>query len=498
MRAFLVLLTLSLVAIAASTASAATIYVPDDYPTIQQAVDAANAGDTIIVRDGVYAENVDVGKRLTIRSENGSANCIVQAANSNDHVFYVTAYWDWVNISGFTITGASGSHKAGIFINAGYGSITGNNISGNEYGIYLLYYSSNSQIKDNKISGNEYGIYLYYSDNNQITNNEISNNGYGICIYYYSDNNQITNNSISNNGDGIDLYESTNNQITNNEIFGNHKGIVFSYSDNNQITNNEISGNCFGITLIYSTNNQITNNEIFGNDYGIAPWPGSTNNQITNNEISENGIGITLWISTNNQIYLNNFVNNSQNVYSEDSTNIWNSTQPITYYYNSQQFTNYLGNYWSDYAGSDADGDGIGDTPYTIDSQNKDYHPLISPKDNYRKQCLGDCYADNGCGNLIQASVNCSYCINILHGFWKPHKTAECFDESEPLDLCLAFCPQCCNGVDDDFDGLTDYPADEQCTCGLDPSEETPLPPIPEMLTLALVSIGLAIALRRV
>ena len=61
-------------------ASAKTIYVPDDHARIQWAVDNASAGDTIIVRDGTYYENVIVDKALTIHSENGSANCIVDAA----------------------------------------------------------------------------------------------------------------------------------------------------------------------------------------------------------------------------------------------------------------------------------------------------------------------------------------------------------------------------------------------------------------------------------
>jgi len=68
-------------------ASPATIYVLDDYPTIQAAVDAASSGDTIIVRDGTYSENVDVNKSLTIQSENRADSTIVQAANPDDHVF---------------------------------------------------------------------------------------------------------------------------------------------------------------------------------------------------------------------------------------------------------------------------------------------------------------------------------------------------------------------------------------------------------------------------
>jgi hypothetical protein len=60
------------------------------YNTIQAAVDAASSGDTIIVRDGTYIENVNVYKdHLTIKSENGAEATIVQAANPDDHVFEV-------------------------------------------------------------------------------------------------------------------------------------------------------------------------------------------------------------------------------------------------------------------------------------------------------------------------------------------------------------------------------------------------------------------------
>jgi len=80
---------------------------------------------------------------------------------------------------------------------------------------------------------------------------------------------------------------------------------------------------------------------------------------------------------------MNNFINNSENGYSQGSNNTWHSPSPITYTYNGNTYTNYLGNYWDDYNGSDGNGDGIGDTPYYIDEDNNDYYPLMQLWENY-------------------------------------------------------------------------------------------------------------------
>ena len=56
----------------------------------------------------------------------------------------------------------------------------------------------------------------------------------------------------------------------------------------------------------------------------------------------------------------------------------------MTYTYNGTAYTNYLGNYWDDYEGTDADADGIGNTPYSIDSEEdeSDEYPLMIPFEN--------------------------------------------------------------------------------------------------------------------
>ncbi|MCH2137307.1 MAG: right-handed parallel beta-helix repeat-containing protein, partial [Phycisphaerales bacterium] len=241
--------------------------VPSEYATIQEAINIAGYGDTILVAPGTYTGTGDwvintLGKPMTIRATGSPEETILDGEGMRRVVQFSGGEGADTIIKGFTITGGWTSYGGGIYCTGSNPTITDCTISGNsaDYGggIYCNWYSSPA-ISGCPISGNTAsvaggGIYCD-SSSPTITGCTIEGNtvnSYGGGIYCYLSNPTISGCTITGNtseqgGGGIFCDYISNPFINSCTISGNTAksggGIFCYYLSNPTISGGIICGN---------------------------------------------------------------------------------------------------------------------------------------------------------------------------------------------------------------------------------------------------------------
>ena len=341
----------------------------------------ADADGIVIERDNIVLKGAGYtmmgsgsgnGTTLTNRSNVTVNNMTIKNFDTGTYLYSSSGN----ALSGNNVT----NNTIGIWLHSSCNNnvLSGNNATANNYAGIALESSNNNTLSGNNITNNsasyyDVGIDLEYSSNNSVFGNNLHSNEGGIAAYYSNDNG-LEENNITDNGLGIELaFFSSNNEITGNVIVNDSIGIELSYSSNdNEIADNNVTANLnSGITVGYRVP------EVSGGIY----YGGCSGTSILKNVIMSNGRGIDVICSNQTETFHNNFENNSIEAYVELSLDThWDDGYPSG------------GNYWSDYIGTDASrgpyqnvtgSDGIGDTPYVIDENNKDNYPLMQPWTGY-------------------------------------------------------------------------------------------------------------------
>ena len=314
-----------------ASASPAEIHVPDDYPTIQEAINAADPGDTIIVHEGVYNEFLQIHTdNLVIRSADGATNTIIDVYpmwNGNEGI---GIHADGVTFEGFTVRHPTDNP---------------------DYEARMVHVEgSNNIIRNNIIIGNlsvwggdglQYGIFIdgeeVVAKNNIIENNEVYNINYiGIEVFQtHASGNIIRGNNVHHIGFyGIAIDRSPGNTITQNtisDLLGMPGypaedwcwGIIIwgELADGNVIIDQDMTDSPKGGIILSSAHNTLVKNcDISGNaGTGLmiaeSSWAGGIpeGNNVIGNNIKNNAEGIRLagTIGLGNEFHFNNIEGNT-------------------------------------------------------------------------------------------------------------------------------------------------------------------------------------------
>ena len=350
--------------------------------TIQEGINNVSAGGTVHVWDGTYYnEPYIVNKSVTLIG-NSSTSTILQYNGGTSPIYQTMVLEaDNIVISGFHFNGSGDFENFQINAPDSVRNISiVNCLFTNTYDTAInMWNAVNYNIN---ISGNEF-------------HNPYQTN-FSSCIQINANNCSIYNNVATGlwnlflNSYGGDYYTVAHNVVTANS------GLIFFNDNHGLIFNNTITGNVYPSSLGDGMDLDTCNNFTIS-DTVVTGWNGTYKDY-----------GIWISDSYNCLIYNNYFANNRNNSY-DTGNNKWNITKTLG--------TNIIGgpyiggNYWSDYAGSDITGDGLGDTYLPYNSSGNiltggDYHPLVQVSDCYVDDDASPSWYDTTHVHTIQEGIN--------------------------------------------------------------------------------------------
>jgi hypothetical protein len=371
-------------------AGSKTIVVPDDYPTIKEAINAAKESDTIFVKEGTYEgpanQTLAIGKSISIIGESTEKTIIKLQPAYNVTWILGTPIYQYSNsmvidANNVYLINLTIRYTGMIIANGDRIQIIGNNIS--SYTMNSLFIKgSNCNLTDN---------YFSYSINVEGSSNAIKQNSFDELTLQSTTQNTIEANTFH----YLKLFSSHSNMISKNNISVSYSSFAVEVHNSNR--NNFDSNYITGLELSNSNENVFVKNNITSRiislmdeyeiDVGELDPAGTSNYAIATENSSNNlfyfnsiaNVIIDDQLSQDNLFYANAFVGPAL---ADGIVRISQLKININYWDNGS-----IGNYWSDYLtkypdASEIGNSGIGNTPYVVSTSHSEFDP-IAYIDNY-------------------------------------------------------------------------------------------------------------------
>jgi parallel beta-helix repeat protein len=286
------------------------IFVPDDYSTIQEAIDSASNGDHIFVRNGIYKENIVIDKEdLFIRGEN-KFTTVIDGGKITDTVIVSAPF---VTLQDFTVTNGLSEdpplwYISGIKILSSHVTVKENIITLNRLGISTGATASNLTIADNSfiddgilLGGFEYSKITKGNFFHTIANNTVN----GKPLYYYKNQHDFT---VPYDAGQVILVNCTNAIIKDLYLTRTDFSVILGFCSDCVIENITVDETDGEIVLIHSENITIQRNTASNSLHGICLDYKSKNNIVRHNIVYKNYIGISVMTSSSKNLVYDNII----------------------------------------------------------------------------------------------------------------------------------------------------------------------------------------------
>ena len=347
-----------LATIAAGPAPAATWDVTPGAGALQRVLEQAAPGDVLRLGMGVHSGPITLAKPVTIEGNSGT---VIKGSGTGS---VITVDAPDVTLRGLAVRGS------GILLET------------EDSGIFVTGKGDRADIVDNEIAGNLIGVYLKGPDQARVARNRIegredlrlNERGNGVHIWN-SPGSIVEDNVIRAGRDGVFVTTSKRNIFRGNRFENVRFAVHYMYTNDSEVSFNRSIGNHLGYAIMYSSRIRVIGNRSLGDrDHGILLNAANSSvfednlvlagpkkcvfiynankNRFAGNWFEGCGIGIHFTAgSERNTFSRNAFVSNQWQVKYVGSRYIEWSHQG-------------RGNYWSDNAAFDLNGDGIADRPY--------------------------------------------------------------------------------------------------------------------------------------